>query len=58
VKFLYAVKGCSHCDSREDCPKKLKNSMANLLDSPREVIEGVRIWITFCSDFFREFRGM
>ena len=58
MTFLYGIKGCSHCDSRVDCPKALKNSDVNLLKSPREVDDGTRKWATFCSDFIRlTFRG-
>ena len=48
--FLYAVKGCSHCDLRESCD--IKNSKANLSKKMKKVDR----WETFCLDFFREFR--
>ena len=53
MKYLYGVKGCSHCDSRVDCPKELKNSDINLRSSPRKIKEGQKEWTTFCSDFIR-----
>lgn len=53
MKFLYAVKGCSHCDSREYCPMKLKNSEINLLKQPRQIKEDRRKWISYCKDFHR-----
>jgi len=53
MKFLYATKGCSHCDSRVDCPKELKNSDVNLLKSSREVGDRNQKWTTFCADFIR-----
>lgn len=53
MRYLYAIKGCSHCDSRADCPKKLKQSEANLLDQVRIIEEGRRHWATRCKDFFR-----
>lgn len=53
MKFLYAAKGCSHCDSRVDCPKELKNSEVNLLSGPRKVDDGRRSWTTFCMDFIK-----
>lgn len=59
MKFLYSAKGCSHCDSRPDCPRELKNSDANLLKTPRIVKERQKLrmrtleWITYCADFFR-----
>jgi len=54
LRFLYAVKGCSHCDSNRDCPKKLKNSKANLAEKPRTIDEGGnKKWVTYCSDFYR-----
>ena len=57
MKFLYCVKGCSHCDSREDCPIELKRSDQNLLDSPRTIEEaGGLTWVSYCSDFYREVR--
>jgi len=54
LRFLYAVKGCSHCDSRQECPKQLKNSKANLAEKPRTIDEGGnKRWVTYCSDFYR-----
>lgn len=53
MKHLYGIKGCSHCDSRADCPKKLKNSDINLLSSPRTFKEGQQEWTSFCADFLR-----
>jgi len=53
LKYLYGVKGCSHCDSNGDCPKELKNSDINLRSSPRKIKEGQKEWTTFCSDFIR-----
>ena len=54
MRFLYAVKGCSHCDSRQDCPKELKRSPANLAEKPRKIDEGgLKTWITYCRDFYR-----
>lgn len=54
--FLYRVKGCSHCDNREDCPKELKDSTVNLLNSVKVVEEGFRKWETYCEDFRRDNR--
>ena len=53
MKFLYSMKGCSYCGSRGYCPKKLKNSEANLIKKPRQVKENGRKWISYCKDFFR-----
>ena len=53
LKFLYGVKGCSHCDSNSDCPKELKNSEINLLPSVRVVDDGRGFWETFCADFLK-----
>lgn len=49
MTFLYGVKGCSHCDSRDYCPKELKNSDSNLLKRPRAFDQ----WTSFCADFLR-----
>ena len=56
MKFLYAVKGCSHCDSRQDCPKELKNSDANLSVLAKIIEEGTQRWTSFCKDFYRMLR--
>lgn len=53
MKFLYAVKGCSHCDSREYCPKELKNSEANLTSQPGLIVDRGRKWVFYCKDFLR-----
>ena len=51
MKFLYAVKGCSHCGLRESCD--LKNHRANLQDEVRVIREEKRTWWSRCKDFFR-----
>ncbi|GAH04153.1 unnamed protein product [marine sediment metagenome] len=57
MPFLYGVKGCSHCDSRDVCPKILKNSESNLLKEVNNYRDSNGMnWQTFCEDFFRLFR--
>ena len=55
MKFLYSVKGCSHCDNREVCTKK--NGELNMAKEVRKIEEmknGLKIiWETFCIDFTR-----
>ena len=47
MRYLYSVKGCSHCDIREGCD--IKDHKANLVRDLRHV-DG---WETFCADFMR-----
>lgn len=56
MKYLYGVKNCSCCDSREDCPKELKKSEANLLPDSHIYHGGRDSWETQCKDFYRELR--
>jgi len=63
MKFLYNMKGCAHCDSRDGCPKKLKQSEANLAKEIRFIEDRDRRgrpqkWQTKCLDFMREIRRM
>ena len=55
MKFLYSIKGCSHCDNRIVCIKK--NSESNMAKEVRKIEEmrdSLRItWETFCMDFTR-----
>lgn len=55
MKFLYSVKGCSHCDNRVVCTKK--NSESTLSKEVRKIDEMKddikRMWETFCRDFTR-----
>ena len=53
MKFLYGVKGCSHCDSRGYCPKELKNSEANLTKQPGLIEDNGGKWVFYCKDFLR-----
>ena len=69
MKYLYGVKGCSHCGGNAECPKELKGSRANLIQMVRgEDGTGMkphvmrdrdgREWLTFCGDFTRPLGGV
>jgi len=53
MKFLYGVKGCSHCDMRGECTNK--NSKVNLLEKavshPSLFVN--KTWESACSDFVK-----
>jgi hypothetical protein len=55
MKYLYAVKGCSHCDSRGTCSDK--NSEATLLAAVKRFEQresGGQIWEAACKGFTRK----
>ena len=58
MNFPYAIKGCSHCDSREDCPIELKRSQENLLEKPKTITEAFHSWVSYCAEFFRVYRSV
>lgn len=54
MKFPYAEKGCAHCDSNQDCPKKLKRSRKNMTIMVRTFKdENGKLWESKCMDFAR-----
>jgi len=54
MKYLYSIKGCSHCDLREKCI--YKNSPVNLSPKLRILKDSRGTWETYCMDFTREDR--
>lgn len=54
MKYLYSVKGCSHCDINSKCNEK--NSEATIMAAIRRFENhenGTRVWETLCKDFVR-----